>query len=188
MARTRALLQEALLSLILRKGYEAITVDEICEAANVGRSTFYSHYTGKDDLKRSGIDDHLRTLLLGRQRPGSEASADAVAHRFGFSLAIFEHARRHKALYRALAGGRGGTVALATIRQRVAESVRNDLAAAERAGGADDLPRDLVVEYVAGAYMALLTWWLDRGAKLPPERIDAIFRRLTIHGVAPPPP
>jgi hypothetical protein len=33
--------------------------------------------------------------------------------------------------------------------------------------------------------MAVLTWWLDRGARLPPERIDAMFRRLATEGVLP---
>ena len=61
-ARTRAMLHQALLSLILQKGYEATTVEDICEAANVGRSTFYAHYTSKDDLKRSGLES-LRRLL-----------------------------------------------------------------------------------------------------------------------------
>jgi AcrR family transcriptional regulator len=67
-ARTRETLQRALISLILKKGYDAITVEDICEAANVGRSTFYSHYTSKDDLKRSGLEAHLRQQLVGRQK------------------------------------------------------------------------------------------------------------------------
>jgi AcrR family transcriptional regulator len=67
--RTRATLQHALNSLILKKGYEAITIKDICDAANVGRSTFYAHYTGKDDLKRSGFEP-LRRLLVARQKQG----------------------------------------------------------------------------------------------------------------------
>ena len=65
--RTRAMLQQALMSLIPRKDYDAITVQDICDAANVGRSTFYAHFTSKDDLKRSGFE-HLRKELADRQR------------------------------------------------------------------------------------------------------------------------
>jgi AcrR family transcriptional regulator len=61
------MLQEAHISLILEKGYEATTVEDICDAANVGRSTFYAHYTSKDDLGRSGLE-HLRKELVDRQR------------------------------------------------------------------------------------------------------------------------
>ncbi len=44
--RTRATLQHALLALIMARGYDAISVQDICTAANIGRSTFYAHYTG----------------------------------------------------------------------------------------------------------------------------------------------
>src|SRR4051812_31721986 len=55
-ARTRALLQDALIALIPELGYAAITVEDICEKADVGRSTFYTHYAGKDDLRSATID------------------------------------------------------------------------------------------------------------------------------------
>ena len=70
-SRTRTALQQAHLGLILKQGYETTTVEDICEAANVGRSTFYAHFRGKDDLKRSGLDQ-LRAQLLARQREALE--------------------------------------------------------------------------------------------------------------------
>ena len=98
-ARTRATLHRALMSLILKKGYEAVTVEDICDAANVGRSTFYAHYTSKDDLKRSGLE-HLRTALVDQHRDALATPEDRD-RRLGFSLPMFEHARDHIDLYRA---------------------------------------------------------------------------------------
>ena len=181
-ARTRAMLQNALTSLILKKGYDAITVEDICEAANVGRSTFYAHYTSKDDLKRSGLES-LRRQLVDRQRHALATPGDIRDRSLGFSLTMFEHARDHIDLYRALVGGRGGTVALGSIRQILSDLVRDELAATLDKNSADVIPRELVVQYVVGAYMAVLTWWLDGGAKLPPQQIDAMFRRLATEGV-----
>jgi AcrR family transcriptional regulator len=180
-ARSRTLLQQAHLSLILKKDYEAITVDEICEAANVGRSTFYAHYTGKDDLRWSGLE-HLRRQLVARQAEARTAP-DARDRSLGFSLAMFEHAREHLDLYRALAGGRGGVVALGAIRRILSDIVRSELAVTRDSTSADQVPRDVVVQYVVGAFMAVLTWWLDGGAKLPPLRVDAMFRRLACDGI-----
>jgi len=181
-ARTRGLLQQAHISLILRKGYDAITVDDICDAANVGRSTFYSHYTGKDDLRRSGLE-HLRKELVGAQKQAQAKPGNIRDRSLGFSLAMFEHARDHIDLYKALVGGRGGAIALGTIRQILSDLIRNELAATAGKKSADDFPRELVVQYVVGAFMAVMTWWLDGGAKLPPQRVDAMFRRLATEGI-----
>ena len=180
--RTRATLQRALNSLILKKGYEAITITDICDAANVGRSTFYAHYTSKDDLKRSGLEP-LRRLLVDRQREALATARDIGDRSFGFSLAMFEHARDHRDHYRALVGGRGGTVSLGAIRQILSDLVRDELAATVHKKSEDVIPRELVVQYMVGAFMAVLTWWLDGGAKLPPHRIDAMFRRLATEGI-----
>src|SRR5215217_6067230 len=96
-ARTRKALHEALIALILRKGYEPITVQDILDEANVGRSTFYAHYTGKEDLLRSGFKE-LRSVL-------TKAATSAPPNKsLGFSLALFEHACAHKHIYRALVG------------------------------------------------------------------------------------
>jgi AcrR family transcriptional regulator len=181
-ARTRAMLQHAMNSLIMKKGYEAITIKDICDTANVARSTFYAHYTSKDDLKRSGFEP-LRKLLVDRQREALATPGDIKDRSFGFSLAMFEHARDHRDHYRALVGGRGGTVSLGAIRQILSNLVRNELMAIADRKPADVIPRELVVQYVVGAYMALMTWWLDGGAKLPPQKIDAIFRRLATKGI-----
>jgi AcrR family transcriptional regulator len=155
-ARTRALLQQAHMSLILKKDYEAITVDEICDAANVGRSTFYAHYTSKDDLRRSGLEN-LRRLLVERQKDALTAR-DIRDRSLGFSLTMFEHARDHLDLYKALVGGRGGAIALGTIRRILSDLIRNELAATADKRSADAIPREVVVQYVAGAFMAVMTW------------------------------
>src|SRR5438552_9668102 len=127
-SRTRMLLQHALNSLILKKDCEAITVQDICDEANVGRSTFYAHYTSKDDLKRSGFE-HLRKDLVDRQRDALAIPGDIRDRSLGFSLTMFEHARDHREFHRALAGNRGGTIALCGIRQIISDLVRDDLAA-----------------------------------------------------------
>jgi AcrR family transcriptional regulator len=180
-ARTRKSLHDAMLSLILKRNYEAITVEEICEAANVSRSTFYDHFTGKDDLKRNGLE-HLRHQLRDHQQASEGARQTSVAG-LGFSLAMFEHARDHAHYYKALVGSRGGAIALATIRQIIADSIRRELAQARRDNAKDAVPPEFVVEYIAGAYMAVLTWWLDRGGRESPQQMDAMFRRLATEGM-----
>jgi AcrR family transcriptional regulator len=168
-----------LASLIHTKDYDAITVEDVCAAAGVGRSTFYAHYSGKDDLKRKGLEQ-LRKRLREQQRDSSADKGESPL----FSLPMFEHARDHIDHYRALSGKHGGALALDVIRQTLSELFRDELATKE-AKSEEAAPRELTVRYVIGAYMEVLIWWLDDGAKLPPERIDAMFRRLTTRGLAP---
>src|SRR6266852_3953012 len=127
-SRTRMMLQHALNSLILRKDYEAITVQDICDATNIGRSTFYAHYTSKDDLKRKGFEK-LHKELVDRQKKALATPANGSAQCLSFSLPMFEHARDHLSHHRALVGGRGGAVSLSSIRTMLADVVRKELTA-----------------------------------------------------------
>lgn len=178
--RTRQMLQHALISLALEKRYEAISIKDICEVANVGRSTFYAHFKDKDDLKRSGLDQ-LRKQIEIRQE-AARASSDGENVGLGFSLMIFEHARDHADLYRALVGSTGGDIALDSIRQIVSDIVDGDIRAISKQSQPASVPREVEVRFIVGAFMALLTWWLDNGCRLSPARMDEMFRAMVMHG------
>ncbi len=161
-ARTRATLHHALLRLIVERGYDAISVQDICEAADIGRSTFYAHYTGKDDLKRSGLD-HLKAALKGQ------------GEGLGFTRALFEHGRGFVGHYRALKAGLGVKVSLEALQTVIFELVAEALPPAE-----GRFERDLRVRFVAGALISVLTWWLDNGAVESPEIVDTLFHGLVV--------
>lgn len=174
-ARTRAALKRALVSLTHERGYDAITIADLCGTARVGRSTFYAHFADKDDLKRSGLQQ-LRHRLTAAQD-----EALARAEPFGFGALLFDHARNHRHLYLALAGGGGATVALEAIRAILVDLVRRELSELRFDQGNS---RELATQFVVGAYMATLTWWLDHGARVPLEKVAAQCRRMAIDGAA----
>jgi hypothetical protein len=140
------------------------------------------HFMPTTRARRSGFEP-LRKELVDRQREAQAAPADIKDRSLSFSLIMFEHARDHRDHHQALVGGRGGTVSLGTIRQILSDLVRDELAATVNKNSPDAIPRELVVQHVVGAYMAVLTWWLDGGAKLPPHRVDAMFRQLATEGI-----
>src|SRR5215813_12304001 len=96
--RTRHLLSEALVELIREKGYSAITVSDIIERANVGRSTFYAHFRDKDDLfarEMARVIDVLGQNVMHASQSHSE--------NFLFpSLGLFRHVGEEYELYKAL--------------------------------------------------------------------------------------
>ena len=178
-ARTRATLHEALLCLMTKQSYEVITVGDICQRASVARSTFYAHYAGKDDLMRGAIE-RLRELLLERQTGDAANCGNVKARELAFSLTMLEHARGHAHLHRSL-GNRGTTIVLDKIRQILCDLVRAEFATVEK--GKDAPPREFVVQYIVGAYMAVMSWWLEGGATLAPEQVDVMLRRLATEGL-----
>ena len=178
--RSRQLLQDALIAMMMEKGYEATTVQDIIDRANVGRATFYAHFADKETLLASRLED-LRAMLAQRQRVVLAGSGGPTERSLGFSLAMIEHAGSHLRLYQSISGRKSGTYVLQRIHRMIAE-----LAAAELATAApknSPLQRDLAAQYVAGAFMAVLTWWLDHGAQMPPADVDLIVRRLVTPGL-----
>jgi AcrR family transcriptional regulator len=179
-ARTRALLHQAHLKLMLERGYDGVTVEDICEAANVGRSTFYAHYPNKEALHRDGLEALRRRLTEHAAHAHGQGADghDALA----FSLPMFEHAREHAELYRALTGSRGGAIALDSVRQMLVDVVRAGLPPGERTSAAAQR-REFAVRFLVGAYLAVLTWWLDAGATASPAQMDSLFRGLAGEGL-----
>lgn len=180
-ARTRRALHDALMLLILRKGYEAITVQDIIDEADVGRSTFYAHYTGKEDLLRSGFQ-MLRAELAEAQRTAGAKTNGLREETLGFSLAMFEHADQYKRIYKALVGERGGAIAVAEIRRILSEMVKNELSDVEED---EAVPNEIRIPFVVGAFLTMLMWWLEQRPRLSPFQVDAMFRRLVLNGIGP---
>src|SRR3972149_751590 len=86
--KTRKLLQDALIELVAEKGYESVTIQEILDKANVGRSTFYSHFQDKDQLLHSILDrlDELfeqhEKLFLDTKKNFGNAAIMNLTHEF----------------------------------------------------------------------------------------------------------
>jgi AcrR family transcriptional regulator len=168
--RTRRLLHEAFISLILERGYNAVTIRDVVERAGVGRSTFYTHFADLEEVLVGWPAGHrwLREFAAGgreERRP------------LGFTRALLEHVDEHRRIWRALVGKRGGMVIKDRFRRDLLEVVREDVVAL--AGKQPAAVLDGIVHYVAGALMELVFWWLDARTALAPADVDAIFHRLT---------
>jgi AcrR family transcriptional regulator len=180
--RTRTALHHALIDLILERDYDDISVGDITDAANVGRSTFYAHFTDKDDLLRTGLG-HLRGMLFEEHRCATAGEDHPATRTLGFSHFMTAHLKEQHQLYRALMRGRAGPIIIDKLKELLSELVRTELASRENASGSQAAAPEIAVRFVVGAYMSVVTWWLDRGAKEPPEEIDRVFRELVLGGL-----
>ncbi len=173
--RTRQTLSQALVALIQEKRYEAITVQDICDRADVGRSTFYAHYQDKDDLLASNFRQVMQSL---------DSKVEWQAERFSFRVTpLFQHVQEHYHLYKALVWGGGFDVLLRAGQQQWRGQIEEHLATLLPPGRELPIPLEAVITYLAGALQTLLLWWLDRKMPYPPERMDEMFQQLVMPGV-----
>ena len=98
-------------------------------------------------------------------------------------MALFEHAQGYREVYRALIGKQSGGVVIAPLRELLTELVEKEMQAGGIQQGGHDIPRKAVVQYVVGALLSVLTWWLDEKNPVAPLHADAIFRRLALVSV-----
>lgn len=180
--RTRTALRQALIALVLERGYDAVTIRDVVDRADVGRSTFYAHYPSKEDLLTAEVHD-LRVLLTTRQREALARRGTLSERSLGFSRALFEHAQDYRDIYRALVGERGATIMIARIRALLTELVRQELSQIAPAPAKPEIPRSALIQFLVGALMSILTWWLELKPSLEAAEVDTIFRQLTIPAI-----
>jgi AcrR family transcriptional regulator len=166
--RTRRALRAALVELILERGWDALSVQDVCDRADVGRSTFYVHFADKEELLVGGLDDLRRGLR-------EQQSMDNGAGPFAFVGGMIEHAHEQRRLFRAVIGKKSGHVIQQRFRRLLIGLIQEDLATLVPAG-----PRlDATVHYIAGAFSELLIWWVDARNPLKPAELEDLFHQLT---------
>lgn len=158
--RTRRTLREALVALLLERGWDAVSVQDVCERADVGRSTFYTHFADKEELLVGGLDD----LGAGLRRVPAEPGDPLPRTR-----ALVHHAWEGHRLFRALVGKRSGEPVLRHFRDLVLALVREDLGAALPAGAA----LETTAQFVAGGLTQLLGQALDARSPGPVAEFEA---------------
>jgi AcrR family transcriptional regulator len=78
-ARTRRAISEAAIALFLERGYDAVPVAEIAEAAEVSKRTLFAYFPTKDDLVLHRFADHEdEAARVVRDRTGGETPLDAL--------------------------------------------------------------------------------------------------------------
>ena len=175
------MLQDALLELMVEKGYQAITVQDIIDRANIGRSTFYSHFVDKEQLL-SGNLDRLREFLK-TQSGNCSFPASPNEYRFGFSLAMLEHAQGNKQLYKAMVSKKGGAIVMQHMQNMLATLIRDEIAEILSHSIALKIPPDIIIAFVVNTFLSLLTWWMAENKPCPATEVDRTFHKLVFSGL-----
>jgi AcrR family transcriptional regulator len=177
--RTRRNLSEALLVLIVERGYDRITVQDILDRADVGRSTFYAHFRDKDALLLSSFDQLRDDLRQDMDALTPGELPDDPAHPVSV---VFQHAYDHRPIYRALCGRQGGNVVDGHLRAMFGDLLGDHLRPHLAAAGSS-LPPAVVAEFYASALTGVLRWWVNEDFPHSPREVAAAYGALAAPGI-----
>jgi AcrR family transcriptional regulator len=188
-SRTCRQLKEALMSLALEKGYDAITVEDITERADLGRTTFYLHYKDKEELLLETIDAIADELIAEIDKSPfnimdlkSDLSAESLSNRFPVYI-VFKHAQENADLYRIILGGGSALSVSRRIHSIIAHAVIKHVQPYVDAGLLNPkVPVEVIANYYAGTIFAMLTWWLENNPTYTIEEIVMLVRQLMLFG------
>ncbi len=173
--RSRKAIMEAFISLLEEKSYQRITVQEIIDGADVGRTTFYAHFPTKDDLLAelcNDIFDHVFSESPEKERThdfsaGNQTLKEHIAH-------ILYHIRE-SSIPRILRGESSG-IFLRCFRQRVTDWLPERI----RIGKREGIPRPFMLHQISSSLIAAIEWWLDEDMRTSPEVLAGYW--MEMHG------
>ncbi|MCL5999242.1 MAG: TetR/AcrR family transcriptional regulator [Chloroflexi bacterium] len=171
--RTRQMLQDAFDALIEERGYESVTVEDITDRANVGRTTFYLHYQSKDDLLMSSIKRHVADFSFGMH-----SAADWLGDQPTPQMVDFyrQSKQRHETRRRSGPPAQDTYIMRMIFRLIVQEMEENLRSSFPESGFAIPLP--ILAYAMAGVHMWFADWWTEKRPAYTVEEIATTSHRM----------
>lgn len=175
--KTRTAIFEAFTELLSKKSYSQISVQDILDRANVGRSTFYAHFDTKDDLLDAlcrELFDHIINHALGQTHthgllPREEKDASLFFH-------ILAHLQENDGNILRLISSDSNGAFLRYFKEGMKEVVSASLP--KEAFSQTNIPKDFVLNHISGSFISMVEWWISTGMKQSPKELDEWFFRL----------
>lgn len=178
--RTRDVLGDALIQLMHEKPFEQITVQHVLDRAGVSRSTFYTHFTGKNDLFLGDVDDFWERMSSLLSRRGETSNRVAPVREF------FAHIAEARELYAALVASGKIHDVMDLGRDHFAREIEKRLKDLPQARALASGTCAALAHMFAGALFSSLAWWITRGMKESPAQMDDLFHRMVWASLSPP--
>lgn len=173
--KTREAVFRALGTLLEQKSYGNITVQEIIDEADIGRSTFYAHFETKDDLLKAlcaELFDHIVKSAADSTHTHGLYSDD------GAPESVFCHLLQHLAEngnnILGLLSCESNEIFLRYFKDSLNELVRSQLPDWEYCEQVQ-LPEGFLVNHISSSFVETVLWWIKNGLKQSPEEMSEYF-------------
>lgn len=168
--RTRQAVFKAFTRLLEKKSYNRISVQEIIDEANIGRSTFYSHFETKDELLKAlcteifehVFSDHLTSEETHDFSKGEYNIKDEITH-------ILYHLQDSQNYIRGILTCESGEIFMRHFKEYLSEVFKGELEKQE-----SDIPQDYLLNHVVCDFAEAVRWWMQN-SKYTPEEISRFF-------------
>ena len=175
--KTREAIFHAFSTLLEKKSYNHITVQEILDTANIGRSTFYAHFETKEELVKSlcrELFDHIIGTAMDKQDTHGLYACTNAPH--SVICHILQHLQENDNNILTLLSCESSPIFMSYFKSGMEELVRSQLLGDTALPG---VPREFLVNHIAGSFVEMVQWWLDGGRKETPQTLDGYFRTVT---------
>jgi len=176
--KTRRNMREAFLRLIVEKGYDSISIQDIANEAETARITFYRHYHNKEDL----LSDCLNTLYEGFVEKIEKDISLKTAQITAPIRIFYEHLEAKEELYRVLFSSLGIQTVVKRLTHYMSERMVSQLDFLHLEPG-PGVPLDVIANHIASAQIGLGIWWLEQNRPYPTEQMIKISMELSLNGV-----
>lgn len=190
-SRTRRALRSSILDLILERGYESITVEEITARADLGRTTFYLHYHDKEELFLETIGELVDDLVhqISQIPISAWILPEPPSPAIGMSAApiklTFQHAADNAGLYRIIMQGEAAYAAKKRLREIINRAVQEFLQVKQEKEHLvinPQVPLEVFGSYLAVSWMGTIAWWLEEDMPYNPEEMAQMFQKMFLQG------
>jgi AcrR family transcriptional regulator len=175
--RTHRALSEALVSLMVAREFDEITVQDVLERAGIGRTTFYAHFRNKEDLLLSDTERFIG--LLDAHFSASVGATRRVAPLAELAMHVGEYAAFAASLQRS---GQEQDVWEIVVGE-FARIITRRLTELGVKPAPAELPLEVSSRVYAAAAITLLQWWMDHSRPISAQELDTRFHTMVWRGV-----
>lgn len=174
--KTRAAILSAFSTLLEEKSYSKITVQEIIDIANVGRTTFYAHFETKDDLLKVLCEElfgHIiNSAMDSTHTHGLYSNGSAPESVF---CHLLQHLQENDNNILGLLSCESSDIFLRYFKDSLNELIQTQFVNQNRHNNTN-IPPDFLINHISGSFVEMVLWWLKGHMKQSPEKLDQYFR------------
>lgn len=177
--KTREAIFRSFSDLLEHHRYEHITVQEIIDKANIGRSTFYAHFETKDELLRAMCTDifqHVFADNIPKEEnhdfySGSEGLEKKLAH-------VLHHLKENRGNLNGLLKSESSTLFMRYFKEYLCDLFQRYIGPFRA-----NVPSDYMLHHLVGSFSETVTWWVAENMVHTPEEVARCY--ITVTGMQP---